>query len=719
MTTTQLTSNAETSDGFSALTSDHSGLADEKNENAEKIEVVEDKKMKNESTRGLFKGKNWRKTRKERKEQKEKKKKEKKEKKKGLKLFGRKKNGDVVQDDKPASNDGYMSQNISSVLVGSKVGNEESSLVSSHYSLVEETNKEAKVVEDLIEKGDTVFKKKDLLYALKLYDDACIRSRKAFSDDDVRIALVLGRIAKTWFLLSSESKDINEKRDCLLRAEQFYEDSSKRLFMKLGAGHEEATLVQNEKLIVKEQLKEFDIDGTVNKNVFDSKDDRVGDKAIMENNNPVTLVDRALLHSRLDEDEDAITLLEKAIPMIDTEQSYFPLVLLGDIYFKLGPEFYTKAFGCYEGALLVAKSYLTEAESSLSNISVFCKMGRICCEFGDLITGKRFFDKATSAYHQSPGRPLPEIKYACVLNNVGNVSYKLGEFQSAKENYLKAIAMKKRALGDGHISLIGPFTNLGMAYLKLSNAQQALHAFEDARQLLETKLNNVSSELALACINLGNAYRILNSFDAASICFDVVITNAARLGYSQEVLRALSLKGYMCFKKGNYVEALTYYKQCLENTKSSCVKSKLFHCIASVFVRESELTLALQYYQKALVIARSQKAYKSMGKTLQNMGNIYRKQKNYDEALKCFLEAQECRNFLQNTISDVDIVQLFVDTGKAYLAIKKYSDANDCFQSGKKLIQEVDSPQVKVFSGYLDKLMKMSTSSATSSQLKV
>lgn len=77
---------------------------------------------------------------------------------------------------------------------------------------------------------------------------------------------------------------------------------------------------------------------------------------------------------------------------------------------------------------------------------------------------------------------------AWVLNNLGGVYMKQGDFPKALEYRKKAIAIIKSTLGDNHPTLALCYNNIGGIYMKLADYNKAYEYYEMAYNIFAKRL---------------------------------------------------------------------------------------------------------------------------------------------------------------------------------------------------------------------------------------
>ena len=546
-------------------------------------------------------------------------------------------------------------------------------------------------------KGDECFKLGKYSDAMTHYEFSLDETIKKYDLDDIRVALVYGRMAKV--ILASATNAQEDEKGVLERAKDLFDRTMKILERKLGESHDETVLVQKDIDAIDDRIKQ--LLATPNRDIDESeigiksaRNLNIEGSTVNNDNDTISLIKHYSSTSADKCDEEVISTLENALQKImpDIEHKaalvFDALVTLGNIYYYQGQESFNKAFGCYKGALLVSDKCEAEIDWN-RKVLALSNMGRICNDYGDILSGSTLFDECFIIYRSQTESSRKTLEFSCLLNNAGNIAFKLCQFDLAKEYYTESLNIKMDILGENHLSIIGMLTNMGMVYLEKNDMNEALRQFEDARVILEASAGVVSKDLAIACINLGNAYRILSNTDAAKMCFNVIIKSAEYIGQeSAEVLTAKILLGYIAFSEGQYDEALSFYDGCLTESIGSSQKYMILYGKGNTFVKKNDFDNALKSYEEALKFGKDTHSYRGVSKTLQNIGNIHRKLRNFDKAQECFEEAKISRDTLGDVTNVVDNVKLHIDMGKLQMTLKNYIGAHKYFVEAESLLKE-------------------------------
>lgn len=139
------------------------------------------------------------------------------------------------------------------------------------------------------------------------------------------------------------------------------------------------------------------------------------------------------------------------------------------------------------------------------------------------------------------------------------------------------------------------------------------------------------------------------------------------------------------FKDSEYLlKALPMYEILEDSTKIA----KIYGYLGSVYEAQKEYDKQIDYFHKALKIAKSVKDEKFVATLLSNgLGNAYIQQKNIDRALMYHYEALRIREKINDNWG---LANSFLYIGEAYIAQKDYPKAKSYFEKSLELNRKIN-----------------------------
>ena len=81
--------------------------------------------------------------------------------------------------------------------------------------------------------------------------------------------------------------------------------------------------------------------------------------------------------------------------------------------------------------------------------------------------------------------------------------------------YQKALAIRKKKLGDGHPDTATSYNNIGLVYSDMGENEKAIEFYKDALKIKKSKLGNTHPDIATIYNNIRLAYEKMGDYDEA------------------------------------------------------------------------------------------------------------------------------------------------------------------------------------------------------------
>ncbi|SDT28223.1 Tetratricopeptide repeat-containing protein [Mucilaginibacter mallensis] len=181
---------------------------------------------------------------------------------------------------------------------------------------------------------------------------------------------------------------------------------------------------------------------------------------------------------------------------------------------------------------------------------------------------------------------------------------------------------------------------------------------------------------------LTNAQQTVNTGDKA-------LELATKLNYNSGIAEAYRVKGigqyYMNDPEAainSYINALTFFKKA--NNKKG--EAKVYNNIGNLY-RDNNYGASLEYFQKALDIGHEIADNALVATAYLNLGNLYSREKSYNQALKYYKESEVIFNVLHDS---VNLIQCAQNRGVAYFSLNQLEMAEQLLTSANKRAKERD-----------------------------
>lgn len=176
-----------------------------------------------------------------------------------------------------------------------------------------------------------------------------------------------------------------------------------------------------------------------------------------------------------------------------------------------------------------------------------------------------------------------------------------------------------------------------------------------------------------------------SAFYFAGLMYDLALENELE----KDMTAALSLQGGSYLVRGQFEDALVYYKQSLaisEGISDMNSMAKTLNNIGVVYSNLGNFSKALDYHLRSLVIKEEIGDKKGMAGSLNNIGLIYMNHGNYPRALDYF---HRSLNIMEDLSASRGIAQTLNNIGLIYMRQEDYINSLDCFRKSLKLCEEM------------------------------
>ncbi|XP_035660853.1 uncharacterized protein LOC118405458 [Branchiostoma floridae] len=459
-----------------------------------------------------------------------------------------------------------------------------------------------------------------------------------------------------------------------------------------------------------------------------------------------TFKNRALVHMRLLQYQDAKACLEKHIAESNEDDARLSRILIGQVLYHLGD--YTGAVTCFQnladqkicsrkdrisitnflGQAHHQNGHLQEAsrcfedvleelrkqedpESDLSQTVVLNNLACALRSSGKYAEAISRFEEALSldggGKKQRQGNP----RVAVVLNNMGDAYQTEGLYTKAVQCYTEALTIEQNIYGDSraHPFIAATLHNLGSAYRDIGNISAATSAFWSSLQIKEIVFGKgaMHPEIATTLDGLAAMKRNLGDFaHAQQLNTQALLIRRTVYGEDTDnldIAESLTNMGKNClnrpeeFQQGLslFKEAYEMQKRIFRNTSHPCI-AKSLHNIASALHKLERFEIAKTKYQEALEMFReiSPSSDKSLdiaaalggiGSCLCRLGDNSQGRVHLEEAISMF---KSISGFLNH-----DIIKLYRNLAKVMM------EGGDVREATALLMEALDAVRNKRYHG--------------------
>lgn len=259
-----------------------------------------------------------------------------------------------------------------------------------------------------------------------------------------------------------------------------------------------------------------------------------------------------------------------------------------------------------------------------------------------------------------------ETYKARVLNTLGNVYKRKGNFNKAIENYTISLDISKRKKDT--IMLSALYNNIALLYLDMGNDYKKSLEFQKLNLELISKTNK-TLDIYNCLMNIGNAYEKMQNYDKA-ISFYTQSLDYLNEENKYDKMLLVHNMGVVYEKLQKFESAKRYYNSAIELEKEIGNKDMYVYSlqgIGNVRIKTGDFLEGEKYLLKSYSLAKEIEDLPKQKRLAYNLKSVYEKQGNYKESLK-YLEIYDD---LEDSIYNIDYVKQVTLLEQKFEAEKK------------------------------------------------
>jgi tetratricopeptide (TPR) repeat protein len=296
---------------------------------------------------------------------------------------------------------------------------------------------------------------------------------------------------------------------------------------------------------------------------------------------------------------------------------------------------------------------------------LFC-LGAVNTDFGRYQDAMNFFQDALKMTKKNLFPINDHSELAHILNGIGWVYGKQGEYNNALSFRIQALEMRKRLLPSDHPHIAGSFGSLSDIYCNKGQYEKAIDFGLKALQLREQILPKGHIVLSHSQMDIGNVYYAQGLYDLSFECYTLSLEIRRKNLLENHPLIAHSLDAIGCVYrcKKDYINSFDYHTRALtmlhksfKNNQHPLIANCL-HRLGNVHEDQDHIDEAFNLYLEALEIKQKLLSDKhpSLLRTLTCLSNILCLRGQYDQALKSYINIfEKQQNQFEETHPDMGI----------------------------------------------------------------
>ncbi|MDZ7342624.1 MAG: tetratricopeptide repeat protein, partial [candidate division KSB1 bacterium] len=307
--------------------------------------------------------------------------------------------------------------------------------------------------------------------------------------------------------------------------------------------------------------------------------------------------------------------------------------------------------GKYPAALNLAQEVLAETRAMgyryRESWALF-SIGTVQLNLGDYKPGLSNFEAALAIARQLDD----QIAVMTMLERICVALRNLGQFLKALQANQESLAISKQ-LGR-RSDQIRNYINLGLIYKNLGDYTQAIRNFDMAYRLAHER-NDFNESTALG--NLGETYRILGDLERA-LHYDSLQLRLNESWHNYYLIaRSQAYLGHAYQDQGHLDKAMQAYQQALETIEHGqqgsdpkSLTAEINQHMGDIQREQHRWPQAIEYYRRALDTYREIEKPEGMAIVLTNIGNVYRRMGDFDNAWVLIQESRQIAEMLNDPI---------------------------------------------------------------------
>ncbi|MHA2368846.1 MAG: tetratricopeptide repeat protein [Candidatus Hodarchaeales archaeon] len=384
--------------------------------------------------------------------------------------------------------------------------------------------------------------------------------------------------------------------------------------------------------------------------------------------------------------EEAINWYQGWFNLIDKEtapaEAVQPLRDLGAVYSD--NKELEKAVEAYLEAL---RLYETVADPDPSTMgSLFLSLGNAYSNSGEF---KKAIEAHLSAEKFYESNPDP-VQRANPLHNIGNEYRKLEDWEKAVQYYFAALELYKQS--ENPFAKTSTLNCLGHAFSNNKEPDNAIEHYVEALDLFKEESNTLA--VANTLYNLGNEYRNSSDMEAAATNYLEALKLYKEIN-PDDVLDALKQLNKVYTDMDRKDQAIDIFNEGLLFYDSASYPQKRAQVLHNIGIAHTNLSReydkALEAYSEALDLYSG---LVDKANILHNMGNVLKRQMEFEKALERYLEAR--RNYEEAAVDPIDLVDTIQEIGLCHSNLKRPEKALEFYtEAGEIIDQHEGSPLLK------------------------
>ncbi len=336
--------------------------------------------------------------------------------------------------------------------------------------------------------------------------------------------------------------------------------------------------------------------------------------------------------------------------------------------------------GYYENALEYLNLVLEIRKETLGEnhpyyASALVSIGQVYVQMDD---GKNALRYYTMAF-ETGGVNLDDATRAQWLNDIGLISYNLGDYENAEKSYLLALDIWENVLGVKDSNYAQLMNNIGLLLADWGDYQNAMVYYLEAMDVWGETIGEDHPNYAALLSNIGILYYYVGDYPNALKYYTQALEIRKKVLGENDPDYAMTLNniGMVYHDMGDYANAQKYYKQAMEIIgPEHLFYAQPLNNMSLLYLDQEDYQKALEYQMQAMEYFKKSYGAESphYASALNNIGFTYTQIGDYENAMKYLTQALEIRRIVLGE-EHTDYAATLLAIGMAYYSVDKNAEA--------------------------------------------
>lgn len=242
------------------------------------------------------------------------------------------------------------------------------------------------------------------------------------------------------------------------------------------------------------------------------------------------------------------------------------------------------------------------------------------------------------------------------LRSVGNVQYKMGQFEEALSNFHLALSLcqyfEKSIYEKSRL-----YNNLGILYSDWGEYQRALSFYKTALEMMDS-IGDVG-ESSRVLNNMGNIYWYQEKMDSALMFYQKSLHHRKEIGDTNGEAFVLNNLGMYYGSLEEYATSLKYFNQSLllfEKLGNRRGIVLTMYNIGSVYAIKKDSEKAIKYFNQGLLISREHGFYDYILSNLEELNHLYQDDQQWEKAYYSLLLHTQIKDSIRK-VQNMEVIK--------------------------------------------------------------